>query len=194
MHVIGVRFYPIKAVAACYGRISLDHSPSPRIAKRRHAIPLHHAALANFACAKLGCAKLPDSRTRLRSSPLVIGLGSDLIEIERIERSYQRFGDAFLQRVFTPGEIAYCMAKKNFAESLAARFAAKEAGAKALGTGISRGVSWREFEVRRRPGQRPELHLSGRALEIANALGIRHIALTLSHARSLSIAFVVAED
>ncbi len=125
---------------------------------------------------------------------MVIGLGSDLIEIERIERSFQRFGDAFLQRIFTPGEIAYCMAKRNFAESLAARFAAKEAGAKALGTGISRGVSWREFEVRRRPGQRPELHLSGRALEIANHLGVRHIALTLSHARSLSIAFVVAED
>jgi holo-[acyl-carrier protein] synthase len=125
---------------------------------------------------------------------VVIGLGSDLIEIERIERSFQRFGDAFLQRIFTPGEIAYCMAKRNFAESLAARFAAKEAGAKALGTGISRGVSWREFEVRRRPGQRPELHLSGRALEIANHLGVRHIALTLSHARSLSIAFVVAED
>ncbi len=125
---------------------------------------------------------------------MVIGLGSDLIEIERIERSFQRYGDAFLQRIFTPGEIAYCMAKRNFAESLAARFAAKEAGAKALGTGISRGVSWREFEVRRRPGQRPELHLSGRALEIANHLGVRHIALTLSHARTLSIAFVVAED
>jgi holo-[acyl-carrier protein] synthase len=125
---------------------------------------------------------------------VVIGLGSDLIEIERIERSFQRYGDAFLQRIFTPGEIAYCMAKRNFAESLAARFAAKEAGAKALGTGISRGVSWREFEVRRRPGQRPELHLSGRALEIANHLGVRHIALTLSHARTLSIAFVVAED
>jgi holo-[acyl-carrier protein] synthase len=125
---------------------------------------------------------------------VVIGLGSDLIEIERIERSFQRYGDAFLQRIFTPGEIAYCMAKRNFAESLAARFAAKEAGAKALGTGISRGVSWREFEVRRRPGQRPELHLSGRALEIAKHLGVRHIALTLSHARTLSIAFVVAED
>jgi holo-[acyl-carrier protein] synthase len=125
---------------------------------------------------------------------LIIGLGSDLIEIERIERSYQRFGDAFLQRVFSAGEIAYCMAKKNFGESLAARFAAKEAGAKALGTGISRGVSWREFEVRRRPGQRPELHLSGRALEIANALGVRRVSLTLSHARELSVAFVVAED
>jgi holo-[acyl-carrier protein] synthase len=125
---------------------------------------------------------------------LVIGLGTDLIEIERIERSYARFGEAFLNRVFTPGEVAYCMRKKNFAESLAARFAAKEAGAKALGTGISRGVNWKEFEVRRAPGQRPELHLSGRALEIAGRLGIRHISLTLSHSRTVSIAMVVAED
>jgi holo-[acyl-carrier protein] synthase len=86
------------------------------------------------------------------------------------------------------------MKKKNFAESLAARFAAKEAGAKALGTGISRGVNWKEFEVRRAPGQRPGLHLSGRALEIADRLGIRHISLTLSHSRTVSIAMVVAED
>jgi holo-[acyl-carrier protein] synthase len=125
---------------------------------------------------------------------LVIGLGTDLIEIARIERSYARYGEAFLGRVFTPGEVAYCMAKKNFAESLAARFAAKEAGAKALGTGISRGVSWREFEVRRAPGQRPELHLSGRAKEIADRMGIRRVSLTLSHSRLLSIAVVVAED
>ena len=126
---------------------------------------------------------------------MVIGLGTDLIEIERIAHSVERFGEAFLQRVFTPGEIAYCQRKKkNAAESLAARFAAKEAGAKALGTGISRGVSWLEFEVRRLPGERPELHLSGRAEEVAKALGIRRISLTLAHSRGLSIAVVVAEN
>jgi holo-[acyl-carrier protein] synthase len=125
---------------------------------------------------------------------VVIGLGTDLIEIERIERSVARFGEAFLQRVYTPGEIAYCQAKKNSAESLAARFAAKEAGAKALGTGISRGVNWREFEVRRKPGQRPELHLSGRAAEIAAQLGVKKVSLSLSHSRTVSIAVVVAED
>lgn len=86
------------------------------------------------------------------------------------------------------------MAKKNYAESLAARFAAKEAGAKALGTGISRGVHWREFEVRRNPGQRPELHLSGRAAHIAERLGIQRLSLSLSHSRTTSIAVVVAED
>ncbi len=125
---------------------------------------------------------------------MIIGVGTDLIEIARIERSVKRFGDAFLQRVYTPGEIAYCQSKRNAAESLAARFAAKEAGAKALGTGISRGVSWREFEVRRLPGQRPELHLSGRAAEIAKGLGIRRLALSLTHSRSVSMAVVVAED
>jgi holo-[acyl-carrier protein] synthase len=125
---------------------------------------------------------------------VVIGLGTDMIEIERIAHSVERFGEAFLERVYTPGEIAYCQRKKNAAESLAARFAAKEAGAKALGTGISRGVSWREFEVRRLPGQRPELHLSGRAAQIAAGLGVRRISLSLSHSRSVSIAVVVMED
>ncbi len=126
---------------------------------------------------------------------MVVGLGTDLIEIERIAHSVERFGEAFLQRIFTPGEIAYCQRKKkNAAESLAARFAAKEAGAKALGTGISRGVSWLEFEVRRLPGQRPELHLSGRAEEVAKALGIRRLSLSLAHSRGLSIAVVVAEN
>lgn len=125
---------------------------------------------------------------------MVIGLGTDLIEIARIERSVERFGEAFLRRIYTPEEIEYCRRKKNAAESLAARFAAKEAGAKALGTGISRGVSWREIEVRRAPGQRPTLHFSGRAEQIAQGLGIRRVSLSLSHSRTVSIAVVVAED
>jgi len=125
---------------------------------------------------------------------MVIGLGTDLIEIERIEHSVARFGERFLERVFTPGEIAYCQAKKGSAESFAARFAAKEAGAKALGTGISRGVSWKEFEVKRKPGQRPELHLSGRAAEIARELGVKRMSLSLTHSRQMSMAVVVAED
>lgn len=131
---------------------------------------------------------------RAEETLLVLGLGTDLIEIDRIERSIRRFGNAFLQRIFTPGEIAYCDRKKNAAESYAARFAAKEAGAKALGTGISRGVGWREFEVRREAGCRPELYLSGRAEEIAQSLGVRRISLSVAHSRSTSIAVVVAED
>ena len=126
---------------------------------------------------------------------MVIGLGTDMIEIARIERSLQRFGPAFLARVYTVSEIAYCDGKrKTAAESFAARFAAKEAAAKALGTGISRGVSWREFEVVRPYGGRPELRLAGRAAEIAARLGINRLALTLSHTRELAIAVVVAES
>jgi holo-[acyl-carrier protein] synthase len=126
---------------------------------------------------------------------MILGLGTDMIEIARIEHSVARYGDAFLHRIYTPAEIAYCrQKKKNSAESFAARFAAKEAAAKALGTGISRGVTWTELEVRRLPGQRPTLHLSGRAAAIAAHLGVRHLALSLSHARELAIAIVIAED
>jgi holo-[acyl-carrier protein] synthase len=126
--------------------------------------------------------------------PVILGLGTDMIEIARIAQSFARFGDAFLRRVYTDEEIAYCQRKRHAAESLAARFAAKEAAAKALGTGISRGVSWQEFEVRRQPGHRPEMHLSGRAQQIAAALGVRRLALSLSHSRELAIAMVIAED
>lgn len=126
---------------------------------------------------------------------MILGLGTDMIEIARIEQSISRFGAPFLHRVYTPAEIAYCQQKKKTAaESFAARFAAKEAAAKALGTGISRGVTWRELEVLRQPGQRPTLHLSGRAAAIAAHLGIQRLALSLSHTRDLAIAIVIAED
>lgn len=118
-----------------------------------------------------------------------------MIEISRIEASIRQFGDRFLDRIFTAGEIRYCQQKKKHAaESFAARFAAKEAGAKALGTGISRGVSWREIEVRRSPGSRPTLHLSGRAQQIADRLGINRLSLSLTHSRELALAVVIAED
>ena len=125
---------------------------------------------------------------------MVMGLGTDLIETRRVQESIDRFGERFLERIFTAGEIAYCARKRNAAESFAARFAAKEAGAKALGTGISRGVSWKEFEVRREASGRPTLHLSGRAAELAEAMGVRRVQLSLTHSRELAIATVVAED
>ena len=125
---------------------------------------------------------------------MVIGIGTDLIEIERVEASIARYGERFLERVFTPGEIAYCQQKKASGESFAARFAAKEAGAKALGTGIARGISWKEIEVRRRPGERPTLHWSGKAAERAAAMGVARTALSLTHSRSVAMAVVVVED
>ena len=125
---------------------------------------------------------------------MIVGLGTDLIDIARVEASVTRFGERFLERVYSPGEIAYCQAKKkNAAESFAARFAAKEAAAKALGTGISRGVAWREFEVRRAPGHAPEMHLSGRAAELAARLGVTRISLSLTHTGTAALAVVVME-
>lgn len=125
---------------------------------------------------------------------MIIGSGIDLVEITRIQQSMDRYGQRFLNRIYTAAEQAYCLRKRNAAESLAARFAAKEAGAKALGTGISRGVTWLEIEVVREPGGRPSLQLHGRAAAIAAQLGVDHIALSLTHTGTLSMASVVVES
>jgi holo-[acyl-carrier protein] synthase len=126
---------------------------------------------------------------------MIVGSGVDLIEIERIARSIDRFGERFLGHVFTPEEIAYCRRKqRSAAQSFAARFAAKEAAAKALGTGIAAGVGWKDIEVRREPGARPTIHLSGAAASRAAALGVRHIALSLSHTGAMAIAQVLMES
>jgi holo-[acyl-carrier protein] synthase len=125
---------------------------------------------------------------------MVVGIGSDLVEISRIAASIERFGDRFLARVFTPAEIAFCRRKRNAAESFAARFAAKEAGAKALGTGISHGIAWPEIEVKRQPGEKPTLHWSGRAAARAALLGVRHTEISLTHSRDLAMAVVIVED
>ena len=124
---------------------------------------------------------------------MLIGTGVDLIEVERIAHSIERYGERFLRRVYTDQEIDYCSRKRVSAESFAARFAAKEAGAKALGTGISRGVTWNEFQVARNPGGRPVLELSGRAALLATELGVRAISLSLTHTSSLAMATVVME-
>src|SRR5215469_2206805 len=121
---------------------------------------------------------------------MLVGTGIDVVEVERIAKSIARYGDHFLEKVFTVEEIAFCRRRRNFAESFAARFAAKEAGAKALGTGIQHGVTWKELEVRRLPGHRPTLHLMGRALEIANRLGVAHVSLSLTHTATLAMASV----
>jgi len=125
---------------------------------------------------------------------MILGVGTDLMEIGRIRQSIARFGDRFLARVFTAGEIEYCQRKKNAAESFAARFAAKEAGAKALGTGISHGVNWLELEVAREPSGKPLLSLSGRAADRARSLGVARISLSLTHSRDAALAVVVMED
>jgi len=125
---------------------------------------------------------------------MIIGSGIDLAEIGRIQQSIDHYGARFLDRVYTAAEQAYCQRKRNAAESFAARFAAKEAGAKALGTGINFGVSWREIEVVRLPGGRPTLIFHGRAAEIATSLGVARSALSLTHTATLAMASVVLED
>jgi holo-[acyl-carrier protein] synthase len=106
----------------------------------------------------------------------------------------ERYGQRFLNRVYTAAEQAYCLRKRKSAESLAARFAAKEAGAKALGTGISQGVNWLEIEVVRAPGGRPTLQFHGRAAERATRMGATRAALSITHTTELAMASVVLED
>jgi holo-[acyl-carrier protein] synthase len=125
---------------------------------------------------------------------MIVGTGIDLVEIDRIQHSLDRYGARFLNRVYTSAEQAYCLKKRRAAESLAARFAAKEAGAKALGTGMSWGVTWVEIEVVREPGGRPSLRFHGRAAEMARSLNVRRAALSLTHTGNLAMASVVLED
>src|SRR6187397_984103 len=120
----------------------------------------------------------------------IIGTGLDATEISRIADTIERFGDRFVHRVYTDGEIAYCRAKRDFASSYAARFAAKEAAMKALGTGHSRGVYWTGIEVVRRHGP-PRLAFHGGAAERFRAMGGTSSLLTLTHARELAIAHVM---
>ena len=114
--------------------------------------------------------------------------GGDLVEINRIQGTVERYGDRFLKRVDTQQELAEV--GNNYA-SLAARFAAKEAVSKALGSGIGT-VAWQEIEIRRSPARQPILHLSGAAQELAGTLGLKEWSLSLSHSALLAIAFVVA--
>lgn len=123
-----------------------------------------------------------------------MGSGIDLVEIGRIQHTMDRYGVRFLDRVYTAAEKTYCLRKRKAAESFAARFAAKEAGAKALGTGISYGVNWLEIEVVREPSGRPTLTFHGRAAQIAAHLGVARSALSITHTAELAMASVVLED
>ena len=125
---------------------------------------------------------------------MIVGTGIDLAEIGRIRHSMDRYGQRFLDRVYTAAEQAYCLRKRNAAESFAARFAAKEAGAKALGTGISYGVSWLEIEVVREASGRPTLQYHGRAAEIAAHLGVVQASLSITHTTDMAMASVILED
>lgn len=124
---------------------------------------------------------------------MILGTGIDLAEVARIREAVERYGRRFLERVFTPAEIAYVERKANRYERYAARFAAKEAGMKALGTGWRRGVRWQDFEVRNQASGRPALLLHGAAAEYARQLGVERIHLSLTHTETMAQAFVILE-
>ncbi len=125
---------------------------------------------------------------------MILGTGIDIVEVPRIGQSIERFGERFLQRIFTAAEIRYCETKANRIERLAARFAAKEAAMKAIGTGLRGGVTWKDFEVGREPGGRPTMVLHGKAAEVAAALGARRSHLSVSHTEEHAVAYVILED
>jgi holo-[acyl-carrier protein] synthase len=124
---------------------------------------------------------------------MIVGLGLDIAEIDRIEAAIKRHGAPFLERLFTPAEVSYCEQYKNRFERYAARFAAKEAAMKALGTGWSRGVRWRDIEVTRQPSGKPTLQLAGAARQIADSLGVKNISLSITHSGNLALAQVIFE-
>lgn len=124
---------------------------------------------------------------------MIVGHGVDIVPVERIARSLEKFGDRFLQRCFTDGERTYAMSSKTPSVHLAARFAAKEAALKALGTGWRSGISWTDVEVVRLPSGAPRLRLHNEAARIAAELGAAKWWLSLSHTKTDAIASVIAE-
>jgi holo-[acyl-carrier protein] synthase len=124
---------------------------------------------------------------------VIVGLGLDIAEVDRISAAIARHGAPILERLYTPREVAYCERHKNKFERYAARFAAKEAAMKALGTGWRHGVRWRDIEVVNAPGGKPTLMLAGIARAFAEQLGVTAISLTITHSGNLALAQVIFE-
>ena len=122
---------------------------------------------------------------------MIIGTGIDLVRVERIARAMEKWGGAFERRVFTDAELEYCMKQKRPAEHLAARFGAKEAVMKAFGTGLSGGVSWKDAQVVRGKGGRPDIMLSGRLKELAGEMGVSVAHVSFSHDGGFAVAQVI---
>jgi holo-[acyl-carrier protein] synthase len=123
----------------------------------------------------------------------IVGIGADFVEVARIQHSLDRFGQRFLQRVFTQGEIDYSMSMRFPARHLAARFAAKEAVSKAFGTGIGKAMGWRDIDVQKKPSGEPFLVFEGRAREMSITRGVTQPLITLSHTDEHAIAMIVLE-
>jgi holo-[acyl-carrier protein] synthase len=124
---------------------------------------------------------------------MITGIGVDLCEVDRMQSAIARHGERFLTRIYTPAERAYRESKPNRIERFAGRFAAKEAAMKAIGTGWSRGVAWRDFEVTRAASGQPVILFHGAARSIAEGLGVTRALVSITHIRSLALAQVVLE-
>jgi holo-[acyl-carrier protein] synthase len=122
----------------------------------------------------------------------VLGLGTDIIECLRIAKMIEKHGELFLQRVYTEHEIGYCSSRKAANQHYAGRWAAKEAVLKAMGTGWSRGIRWRDIEVKVELGGKPHVHIHGTAKEICSELGITDMLISISHCRSHATATAIA--
>ena len=125
---------------------------------------------------------------------MIVGTGIDIAEVDRIRQAIDRFGKRFTERVFTAEEIRYCESKANRIERYAARFAAKEAGMKAIGTGWRLGVTWQDVEVRPAPGGRPSMVFHGRAAEFFHRLGAVRAHLSITHTEHTAMAQVILES
>ena len=124
--------------------------------------------------------------------PQIVGIGTDITECLRITRMIDRHGELFISRVFTPEEIRYCQSRKQTTQHFAGRWAAKEAVLKALGTGWRRGISWRDIEIRIRPGDRPVVAVRGGLREVVGQLRVSKILLSISHCRTHATAYAIA--
>jgi holo-[acyl-carrier protein] synthase len=152
--------------------------------------------MENSSIAAIGCCEAARSPLKGRANvfPMIVGTGIDITEVPRVAETIARFGKRFLHRIYTEEEMRYCESKANRVERYAARFAAKEAAMKALGTGWSRGIRWRDIEVYRQPGRRPTIRFHGSAAEFAANMGAKNVSLSLSHTTDQAIASVILEN
>lgn len=130
---------------------------------------------------------------RIHSYRMIYGIGIDLVEVKRVAQNLDRFGERFVRRVFTPPERDYCSRNPACAPHYAARFAAKEALLKAMGTGHSRGISWQDVSVEKDQDGKPQISLKGVAASLAQSFGIVRVHVSLSHTAEHAIAYVVLE-
>jgi holo-[acyl-carrier protein] synthase len=122
----------------------------------------------------------------------ILGIGTDIVEVPRIALMIQKHGELFVQRVYTPHEIAYCSASKTCNQHYAGRWAAKEAVLKALGTGWSQGMHWTDIEVHNESGGRPRIRLGGAARDLCERQAIAEVLISISHCRTFAVAYAVA--